>query len=187
MQEENVIKLFNRLLDLRYGPMKDQVFDTKEMITALNVPKEQFSHWIHYARMTEPLYKGVGRGGRNQYSYKNLLDLALVKKFASLGIETHVVKLFLIKLETHFESTEGEKTSIWDHINSKRRYYEKRGLYLLFGSCISDPKVLDLRKKDVLKSIYDSESYIIINVMKILSDMEKQINSLRKLNNVSNE
>ena len=180
MQEENVIRFVNRLLYLRHGPMKDQVFDTKEMITALSIPKEQLSQWVHYNRMIEPLYRGIGRGGRNKYSYKNLLDLALVKEFACFGIETHGIKLFVKKLETHFENTEGEKTSLWDHINSKRRYYDKRGFYLLFGSYISDPKILDLRKKDVLKSIYDSESYIIINVMKILFNMEKQISSLRE-------
>ena len=162
--------------------MRDQEFETSEVIAALGIKKEQLSHWIHNKRMIEPLYKGMGRGGRNKYSFENLLDLALIQGFTNLGLDINVINKLLVfqKKYEPWKNKDGEEISIWEYINSNRRYHDKRGFYLLFGPYISGLVVLDLRKKEIIKKIYDSESCIIINVMKMLSNMEKQIDSLRK-------
>jgi hypothetical protein len=112
------------------------LFESRHVNDYLGIGKDQLHHWVQNKGLISPAVKESGRGGRNKFSFKNLLDLALIKELVNFGIELNVIKEIAGSgvLDLNYAGSYlGSKTTvdIWRTFKSSREKYEKNGCVLI--------------------------------------------------------
>jgi len=154
---------------------KRQYFESRHVQQYLGISKDKLFHWVHNKRLIEPAILGEGRGGRNQFSLENLLDLALINEMTTFGIELNMIAYILRALRDWelWEDKKGRPTTIWGQIKSKRKHYDKKGCFLYLCSMTSQGCDFMLLEKDEMTWDIDIvQSALVINIMEIIKRIE---------------
>lgn len=116
-------------------------FESRHIQEYLNITKDQLLHWVQTRRLIKPAIEGKGRGGRSQFSFENLLNLALIKELTDFGMELHSVKAILAGIKTQRallsdgalqEVKISRKTETpWQAFKKDRKLHEREGLWLI--------------------------------------------------------
>lgn len=116
-------------------------WESRNIQSFLNITKSQLLHWVQTRRLIKPAIEGKGRGGRSQFSFENLLDLALIKELLTISADLHSIKAILEgkKKQWSFTLGEGLREEIkvikaktpWQVFKEDRKLHEKEGLWLI--------------------------------------------------------
>jgi len=71
---------------------KIKYFESRHIRKILGINKDQLLHWTLTRRLIKPAIEGVGRGGRSQFTFKNLFFLALIKELSIFGLDLRIIK-----------------------------------------------------------------------------------------------
>lgn len=68
--------------------------ESRHIQDILDISKDQLLHWVKTMRLVKPIVTGKGRGGRSKFSFKNLLEIAIVKEMLNFGLDLNsIVKI----------------------------------------------------------------------------------------------
>lgn len=154
-----------------------QLFESRHVKELLGIDKDKLHHWVQNKRLLKPAVEGKGRGGRNKFSFENLLELALIQELLPFGIELNGIAGIMKGIREWDEINE-KSISLWEAIISKRQYYKKRGAFLLiwhYPYALYGFDFYLVEKKELMKTIVDTKSQIIINLLQIIYDVEYRI------------
>lgn len=118
--------------------IRQKYFESRHIQEFLGIDKNQLFHWVQTKRLIEPAKVGKGRGGRSQFSFANLLDLALIKELSEFGVELNALKMIIegkaiVIVQDKDNPKKGVITkgrSTCEIFKEKREKYEKVNLYL---------------------------------------------------------
>lgn len=114
----------------------NQMFEARHVEKYLGINKRQLAHWIITRRLIKPAIEGQGRGGRNKFSFENMLDLALIKELLVFGIDLNIIGKILSGKSKKTERVRSklsallERTNIWGQFKKNRSHYENKGCLL---------------------------------------------------------
>jgi DNA-binding transcriptional MerR regulator len=72
-----------------------RLYLAKDIKNLLGISSGQLFHWGQTWGLIKPEIKAQGRAYKDQYSFKNLLDLAFIKELINLGFEPSKIKQIL--------------------------------------------------------------------------------------------
>jgi DNA-binding transcriptional MerR regulator len=116
-----------------------------------------------------PVVRSDGRGGRNKFSFENLLEIDIVKELEQSGIELSTIGRIMKALRNF----EGEP--IWTYIRNNREYYEQAGGYLAILSGKSKRIHAQLiTDKEMVLYASKYRSVTLIGILAIIEKMEER-------------
>ncbi len=101
-----------------------QYFESRQIYKYLGINKNQLFHWVQTKELMQPAVLGIGRGGRSQFTFDDLLDLALIKELFDFGFDLKIVKEIMKKIESpDFPDDDyEERKKTWGLVGSKFKY-----------------------------------------------------------------
>jgi len=169
-------------------------YQAKDIRTLLGVTSGQLFHWGQTWGLIQPEIKAKGRAFKDRYSFRNLLDIALVKELNALGFEPSKIG----EIIAPFEHGKG---NVWDYFkdgrNDSKDYDEDLDKWITFPGYDKEGFLLLIeRRKDgeysighpgsvkdilgylghIMKEQPDEapRSNIIINLSRIIQDLEER-------------
>lgn len=121
-----------------------KLYGATEIQKLLNINRNKLFFWTQTKRLVVPMKEVRGSGKGNKFSFKNLLDLALIKKLDDSGYELNAIQiiiwpgdymlshpeLFEKKGSLHGTIKKIRIESLWDFIKKHKDFYKKHGCVL---------------------------------------------------------
>ncbi len=173
-----------------------QYFEVRDIIELLKISKDQAYHWVKLKGLVKPeIEEGRGRGGRSKFSFKNLLQLLLIKELYDLKFDfyqiQHIMSLEAILYDpilggpdVDWDRMEKLTTDIWESFSSNRPEFERDGYILVISKGRSVDRVIATNEKEFYKMLSDksnkqqspieviSKPIIIIDLLEIIRFLE---------------
>ncbi len=173
-------------------------YTAKDIKNILGISSGQLFHWGQTWGLIKPEVKGGGRAYKNKYSFMNLLDIALIKELNEMGFEPSKIK-DILKPYDHPDFPKEQRDRIWNSLKAEREDkeeyfeetgkrkkfpgYDKAGCLILIGKekegyamyfIGRNEQVLDILQQTVEKEKDAPKSFIIIDLLKIVREVEEK-------------
>lgn len=173
-------------------------YQSRHVANILGVTKDQLHNWVNILHLVTPERMGRGRSSRNKFSFKDLLDLALIKELYELGFEPGMIKHWLDPYKGSGMPEEW-KGSIWnaykdgreeeDFDEEKREWeeigYDKIGFLLLFVKTEEGYKIAkhgpNFQVLEFLRDEFEEgkksskyKTYLIVDIRQIVNEVEEK-------------
>jgi hypothetical protein len=147
-------------------PNRQDYFEARDIERLLNINKDQLYHWVKLRRLIIPeVEEGQGRGGRSKFSFKNLLDLSLIKDLYELKFEFIRIHNIMKTKAPLYDPIEGGpavdwdelekiKTDIWESFSSNRPEFVRDGYILVISKGREMDRVFAINEKKFYKLLY---------------------------------
>ena len=99
-----------------------KLYKIKEALEILEVDRNTLFYWIKSKRFTDPVERGRGKGARTRLSIFNLIELAIAKKLANLGVELNYIEDILRERNITTDSYSWEKKKL---VKTKPKSFSK--------------------------------------------------------------
>lgn len=175
-------------------------FTAKDINNHLDITRSQLYHWTRVWKLVAPGIKAGSRAHKDKYSFVSLLDLALIKELDRIGFEPSHINKFINPFPESSDADEEWKGSIWKFYKDGREDCEdmdddKEGFYTVQGFDKAGFLILIFMHEEKYKSFRgtnnqvlsfikdfnltdnnkgDSTSLLIINMSKIVKELEKE-------------
>jgi len=169
----------------------------KDIMNLLGVSSGQLFHWGRTWGLIKPDVKARGRAFKDKYSFRNLLDIALIKELNDLGFEPSKIKEIMAPFRKGPWMKKGMKGTILDYykagredseeyIDEKETWepypgYDKDALYILIEKKADGDYSLGLPGN--IKHIFG----LVANSMKILQSDAPKTNIIINLSAIVKE
>lgn len=107
-------------------------YTAKAIKKLLGVSSGQLFHWGRSWSLFSPKIKAKGRAFKDQYSFRNLLEIALIKELYTFGFELSNIQSMINSFDESHASNEKKCSEIWARFKSlqnqmtgEENYYEK--------------------------------------------------------------
>ncbi len=169
-----------------------RLFEAKDIHRFLGIDKNKLFYWMKTYRLVTPVKEAEGTGTRSQFSFKNLLELAVVKELADLGYNLRTIQRLKKYLDTKRLSRIGDRVTDMDvferildwergaeggkalQINKKNNSYQMRYVHL-DGVKGPDGRTSVVEEEIIFDDIKDPDfrptSWIQIDLSEILRDL----------------
>jgi DNA-binding transcriptional MerR regulator len=172
-------------------------FRAKDIERLLNINKDQLYHWVKLKRLIKPeIEEGFGRGGRNKFSFKNLLDLSLIKDLYELRFDFYQITQIMKTTAPLFDPITGGpevdwdqmkkvETDIWESFSSNRPEFEEEGYVLIIARGKNEDRIFVTNEKKFYKMLYEkspkrTDQIEAINKPLIIIDLLEKIRVLEQ-------
>ena len=173
-------------------------YTAKDIRQLLGISSGQLFHWGQTWGLVIPEIEAPGRAFKDKYSFRNLLELALIKELNQFGFEPSQIKRILKHFDTELAPKEW-RGSIWNFVRDGREddasyeeeskkttifpgfdkagclilIYQDEGEYLAYPG--DNKEVLDYIKRELeAKEGNLGKSFLIIDLLKILNELENK-------------
>lgn len=163
---------------------KRHYFESRHVNEILGINKDRLHRWTQTKNLILPVKRGKGRGGRNKFSFENLLELDIIKLLDYCGLDLNVIEIIMKAIrnfkQESYEYTTTKPISLWTYIrNNKRRYNKQTGGFLvILPDATKKFNVRLLTKKELVKHIsfkdLEYKGAILIEILAIIERMEEK-------------
>lgn len=179
--------------------MPQKHFEARHIQKLLDINKDRLYHWVKLKGLITPeIEEGTGRAGRSKFSFKNLLQISLIKDLHELRFELneicHIMKTVKEKAPLYdpetgdrkvdWDKMEIEKTDIWESFGSNRPVFEKDGYILVISKGKYDYKIFTTNESKFYKMLHEKVSnkseLEVINKPLIIIDLLEKIRGLEQ-------
>lgn len=107
-----------------------QLYRSKEIQEIAGISKDKIVHLTRIG-IIEPHTKEEGRGGRNKYSFKNLVEVMICKELSDYHVEPQTMKTLLLNLRfpkyypLDDKGLDEQKYSFWDFWEMEQEMFRK--------------------------------------------------------------
>lgn len=150
-------------------------FESRHVNEFLGIDKNRLHRWTQIKNLIIPVIRSDGRGGRNKFSFENLLELDIVKELEQCGIELNTIGQIMRAIRNFKQASDETGEPIWTYIRNHRKHYEKAGgfLALLPGESKRIHAQL-ITKKEMAGYVSGHRGVILIGILAIIEGMEEK-------------
>ena len=157
-------------------------FESRHVQELLGIDKDRIHHWTQNKKLIIPAVRGEGRGGRNRFSFENLLELDVIKELEQCGIELNTIGQIMRAIRNFKQASYETKqiTSLWTYIRNNKKRYNKQwgGLLVIFPDVTKKFNVRLITKKELVEYVsFEDLEYkgaILIGILEIIERMEEK-------------
>ncbi|MFC2166883.1 hypothetical protein ACFLQZ_02850 [Acidobacteriota bacterium] len=148
-------------------------FEARHIETLLDIDKNRLYHWVKLRGLITPdIEEGSGRAGRSKFSFKNLLEISLIKDLYKLRFELpeiYSIMKSVQKMAPLYDPETGAHeldsreeniigTDIWESFSSNRPDFEKDGYILVISKGEYEDNIFSINEKDFYKMMSEKSS-----------------------------
>jgi hypothetical protein len=144
-----------------------QPYGAKDIEKLLGINRNKLFFWVHTKRLIKPEIEEVrGTGKGNKFSFKNLLDLSIIKILDGYGFGLNAIQVIMMPGDYHIKDPKSEAYKIiriknlWNFIKEHREFYKKEGCALFVTK---ERHLVTLVHKEEGKDQVYEEKYIDFN------------------------
>ena len=152
-------------------------FESRHVKEILGIDKDRLHHWTQNKKLIIPVVQGRGRGGRNQFSFENLLELDVIKELEYYGLDLNAIGKIMRSLRNFKQAwyKTGKPTSLWAYIRTNRKHYEKKGGFLaLFPEAAKKFYARLITNIELAEYISEYRGAILIGILAMIKRMEEK-------------